>query len=140
MKRPENGVSHRRMLQSWRCPLSTGMPLLTFCGVPFSPQIRFQGICLRYRVTTELRRANCFSGSNLLFAPNPLKVPINSNVDVVEAVPVNRPTRASQIQAVVRACPALALSEAKCFWNYTTGMWPRQFEMHVTNMTATAPT
>lgn len=80
------------------------------------PTDTFQGICLRYKVTpTELRRANCFSGSNLLFAPNPLKVPINSNVDVVEAVPVNRPTRASQIQAVVRACPALALSEAKCF-------------------------
>ena len=71
---------------------------------------------MRYKITpTELRRANCFSGSNLSLAPNPLRIPINSNVGIAEAVPVNRPTREAQIQTVMRACPDLALSEAKCF-------------------------
>ena len=80
------------------------------------PTDTFQGICLRYKITpTELRRANCFSGSNLSLAPNPLKVPIHSNVGVAEAVPVNGPTRESQIQTVRRACPHLSVSEAKCF-------------------------
>jgi LysM repeat protein len=80
------------------------------------PTDTFQGICLRYKITpTELRRANFFSGSSLILAPNPLRIPNSGNVAVTEAVPVNRPTRDAQIQAVMRKCPDLARSEAKCF-------------------------
>jgi hypothetical protein len=36
----------------------------------------FQGLCLKYKITaTQLRQANCFSGTNLTLAPKILKIP-----------------------------------------------------------------
>jgi hypothetical protein len=36
----------------------------------------FQGICLKYKITaTQLRQANCFSGTSLTLAPKVLKIP-----------------------------------------------------------------
>jgi hypothetical protein len=80
------------------------------------PTDTFQGVCLRYKMTpTELRQANHFSGTNLNFAPNPLRIPKKDNGQSAIAVPVNRPTREQQISQVRRACPGLARTEAKCF-------------------------
>jgi hypothetical protein len=43
------------------------------------PSDTFQGICLKYKIgALELRRANGFSGTNLLLAPNRLKIPRKS--------------------------------------------------------------
>jgi hypothetical protein len=46
----------------------------------------FQGICLRYQISaTQLRQANCFSGTNLKLAPKILNIP-----HVVMARPMSR--------------------------------------------------
>jgi LysM repeat protein len=46
----------------------------------------FQGICLRYKISaTQLRQANCFSGTNLKLAPKILNIP-----HVVMARPMSR--------------------------------------------------
>lgn len=55
----------------------------------------FQGICLRYKISaTQLRQANCFSGTNLKLAPKILNIP-----HVVMARPM---TREDKIALVLR--------------------------------------
>mmetsp|Transcript_5201 Transcript_5201/g.14001 ORF Transcript_5201/g.14001 Transcript_5201/m.14001 type:complete len:238 (-) Transcript_5201:548-1261(-) len=88
----------------------------------------FQGICLRYKVTsTELRRANCFSGSNLKLAPVPLKIPLNSKNHHMKdnvAAPRKAITRQEAVQNLVRACGCkISGMEAKAYlelneWDY----------------------
>ena len=72
-------------------------------GGPFNiehivqPSDTFQGICLRYKITpTQLRQANGgFSGTNLLLAPNPLKIP---NVDNTNSSPVTNNSKDGKTQ------------------------------------------
>ena len=41
------------------------------------PDDTLNGLCLKYKITpTQLRRANCFSGSNLALAPARLRIPV----------------------------------------------------------------
>lgn len=87
----------------------------------------FQGICIRYKITpTELRQANGgFSGTNLLLAPNPLRIPRNKEGgEVVVATRVDNAESTPQykIQKLLKTCPDLSRSEAKCYlelndWN-----------------------
>jgi hypothetical protein len=86
----------------------------------------FAGICIKYRLTpTELRRANCFSGSNLNLAPIPLRIPIKSTAHekVVKAIQVSPlPTETIMVLQMVKACRGMSRSEAKCYldlngWN-----------------------
>eukprot|EP00934_Nitzschia_sp_Nitz4_P007967 Nitzschia sp. Nitz4//scaffold47_size129522//13411//13998//NITZ4_003535-RA/size129522-processed-gene-0.30-mRNA-1//-1//CDS//3329552752//7957//frame0 len=81
----------------------------------------FAGICLRYKVSpTELRQANGFSGTNLLLAPNPLKIPVNDK----NAQPTNDDTRTAQttmsspsnkVYQLRQLLPSLSASEARCY-------------------------
>lgn len=91
----------------------------------------FQGICLRYKVKpNELRRANKFSGTNLLLAPSVLTIPVDP------ASIANRPcvqdledSPETKIRAVLRAISNgwygdtnISPCEAKCYlelndWN-----------------------
>lgn len=97
------------------------------------PTDTFQGLCLRYKVTpTELRRANCFSGSNLLLAPNPLKIPlVHGVVQVAQEVLMDGqpPSKDDMVYKLRMQCGAdkLAKSEAKCYlelndWNYNEAL------------------
>ena len=84
----------------------------------------FAGICLKYKLTpTELRQANCFSGSNLLLAPNPLRIPkkhVTSAKPAVQIAP--KPTPNDKIDELLQKFPDLNRSEARCYldlndWN-----------------------
>jgi len=105
------------------------------------PSDTFQGLCLRYKITpTELRQSNRgFSGTNLLLAPDPLRIPLpligniairvfdvyNGNINSANDKP-------SMVKKLQKACgyglncasnSKLALSEARCYlelndWNY----------------------
>lgn len=93
------------------------------------PNDTFQGICLKYKITpTELRRHNNFSGSNLLLAPNPLRIPRTKDVDIaVEKQRHGPQTQDQKIEAVLMKCSGLARTEAKCFlelndWNLQEAM------------------
>ena len=89
----------------------------------------FQGICIRYKITpTELRQANGgFSGTNLLLAPNPLRIPRNKEGGkVVVATRVDdteiQSTPQYMIEKLLKTCPDLSRSEARCYlelndWN-----------------------
>ena len=77
----------------------------------------FAGICLKYKLTpTELRQANCFSGSNLLLAPNPLRIPKKHVTSVKPAVQIApKPTPNDKISELLQKFPDLSRSEAKCY-------------------------
>jgi hypothetical protein len=91
----------------------------------------FQGLCLRYKITsTELRQANGgFSGTNLKLAPNPLRITRNHNLVLV----VNRPAEEStalqlhqestalQLRQLKKTCPGLSNSEAKSYLELNDG-------------------
>ena len=81
------------------------------------PTDTFQGICLKYKITpTELRRQNCFSGSNLLLAPNPLRIPRTKDVAIaLEKQRHGTQTQDQKIEALLMKCSGLARTEAKCF-------------------------
>jgi hypothetical protein len=107
----------------------------------------FQGICLRYKITpTELRRANCFSGTNLSLARNPLRIPLNNAhahttgaIPTATAVPVHPydvpMSRESQIQLVMQAA-GIQRAEATCFlelndWDVTQAVTDARSDYHV---------
>jgi hypothetical protein len=95
-----------------------------------------EGICLRYNLTpTELRQANGgFTGANLGMAPNLLQIPktkdngregpppqeyTSPHVVAVSAIELPPQQKTSQL---LRSCPKLSESEAKCYlemndWN-----------------------
>ena len=97
-----------------------------------------EGICLRYNLSpTELRQANGgFMGTNLGMAPNPLQIPNEKDTGregtpppnytsprvVVVAVSAIELLPAQKILQLLRSCPKLSESEAKCYlemndWN-----------------------
>ena len=80
------------------------------------PTDTFQGICLRYKITpTELRRANCFSGTNLALAPNPIRIPTSTATAVAVPVQDESPhSRESMIQTVMKKA-TIPRKEAVCF-------------------------
>mmetsp|Transcript_12877 Transcript_12877/g.37389 ORF Transcript_12877/g.37389 Transcript_12877/m.37389 type:complete len:273 (+) Transcript_12877:125-943(+) len=87
----------------------------------------FQGICLKYRVTAiELRRANCFTGSNLHLAPNPLRIPVNAkNLSMTGKLATAKPppTKDQLVRNLARSCRGLTGTEARCYlemndWDY----------------------
>lgn len=91
----------------------------SFLEHTIQPSDTFQGICLRYKITpTDLRRANCFSGSNLVLAPNPLRIPSNDGI-VIQATEIfeNKVlSKEDQIRNLLNQCGGrLARSEAKCY-------------------------
>ena len=78
------------------------------------PTDTFQGICLRYKITpTELRRANHFSGSNLLLAPSTLLIPLNHNAASIP--PPQLETPEFKIAKVLSTVAGLSRSEAKAY-------------------------
>lgn len=86
----------------------------------------FQGICLKYKITpTELRQANGgFSGSNLLLAPNPLRIPQNHVVvKASEVTPVGLESHDSMLRKLCQACPGLSTKEAKCYLELNDWDW-----------------
>jgi hypothetical protein len=88
--------------------------LLTFYTVTHTDT--FQGLCLRYKVCpTALRRANRFSGSNLLMAPTVLVIPVESFKERPrdEAPYVISPE--TQIRAVLHGTRGLSGIEAKAY-------------------------
>jgi LysM repeat protein len=109
--------------------ISGGTIATTFLEHTVQSSDTFQGICLRYKITpTELRRANYgFSGSNLSLAPTPLRIPTSDDSHLlllVEGVAVveengsnsnNSDTTTSKVNSVLRVCPGMAKSEAKCY-------------------------
>lgn len=86
-----------------------------------SPEDTFPGICLKYRLTpTELRRANGgFSGTNLLLAPNPLRIPVDPTMDLwKKAAFVPAPARTSpshKMGQLQTKFPTMTSKEARCY-------------------------
>ena len=92
----------------------------------------------------SLRRANCFSGTNLSLARNPLRIPAthtNGAAVIPTAVPVNSHegpmSRDSQIRTVMQAA-GVQRTEAICFlelhdWNVTQAVADARSDYHVTN-------
>ena len=90
----------------------------------------FAGLCLRYKITpTELRQANggC-SGTNLLLAPNPLRIPnTKAKMQLVRATPVGQETPGQKMNRLMAMFRGMARSEAKCYlelndWNLATAI------------------
>ena len=85
----------------------------------------FAGICLKYKLTpTELRQANCFSGSNLLLAPNPLRIPKRQRTAVAKpATQIGpKPTPIEKVSQLLLKYPNMTKPEARCYlelndWN-----------------------
>ena len=80
------------------------------------PEDTFHGICLRYHIsTTELRRANCFSGSNLALAPTKLRIPVGhqQQQEDAEVTPQDTNTTAYKVQSLLIQFPAFQESEAR---------------------------
>jgi LysM repeat protein len=102
----------------------------TLCTAPYFEHIvqqtdTFEGLCIRYKITpTELRQANGFTGSNLLLAPNPLKIPnVNRimrtsaearSLTAVEDFPLAL-TSDQVVDVLLKECPDLSNSEAKAY-------------------------
>lgn len=77
------------------------------------PSDTLAGICIRYKVTaTQLRQANCFSGSNLSLAPQRLIIPTNGLT-----IPVKQDDSSPEykLRAVMAALPQLNRAEAKAY-------------------------
>lgn len=98
------------------------------------PSDTFSGICLRYGVTaTQLRRANSgFSGTNLMLAPNPLKVP-----NIRKAIPDDGcGVVEKKIKGLIAGCEgALAETEAKSYlalndWDLSKAFENAQRDLH----------
>jgi LysM repeat protein len=101
------------------------------CGTaPFFEHIvqetdTFEGLCIRYKVTpSDLRRANDFTGNNLLLAPSPLKIP-NRNivkhtdteartVGAFEDYP-HALTTDQVVRLLLKECPTLSITEANAY-------------------------
>ena len=84
------------------------------------PDDTMQGICLRYGITaTQLRQANGgFSGTNLLLAPQVLRIPTTK---ATTTIAIDPNSKESQIRAIRRAVPALSWKEAACYWDLNDG-------------------
>lgn len=77
------------------------------------PTDTLAGICIRYKVTaTQLRQANCFSGSNLSLAPPKLIVPING---FTSALKQDASSPEYKLHALIVAVPQLSRTEAKAY-------------------------
>jgi hypothetical protein len=99
------------------------------------PQDTFHGICLFYKISpTDLRRANCFSGSSLLLAPRTLRIPIlrrdasSANDDGHHNPSSRQPppqqdtsTTAYKVQALRHRFPAVQAPEAQAFLESNDG-------------------
>ena len=120
---------------------------LDYAQHKIQPSDTFQGICLRYKITsTELRRANCFSGTNLSLAPNPLRIPVthtHNTIAIPTAIPVTSHDgpmcRESQIQTVIRAA-GVQRTEAICFlelhdWDLNQAVADARSDYHIPNNT-----
>jgi hypothetical protein len=102
------------------------------------PQDTFHGICLFYKISpTDLRRANCFSGSSLLLAPRTLRIPIRlrdassvndgnhtsscSSRQQQQPPQQDTSTTAYKVQALRHRFPAVQAPEAQAFLESNDG-------------------
>lgn len=77
------------------------------------PSDTLAGICIRYKVTaTQLRQANCFSGSNLSLAPQRLIIPTNGFKVLSKQ---DDSSHEYKIHAVMATLPQLNRTEAKAY-------------------------
>lgn len=81
-----------------------------------------QGICLKYKVSaTQLRQANCFSGTNLKLAPKVLKIP-NSNRTIAPTTNIIQSEHENKIAQVYVKHKSLSRKEVRAYlemndWN-----------------------
>ncbi|KAI2514190.1 hypothetical protein MHU86_83 [Fragilaria crotonensis] len=138
-------VEHRPNVAAVEAIVLDGDAPLDYTEHKIEPSDTFQGICLRYKITpTELRRANCFSGTNLSLARNPLRIPLNHahttgappTATAVLVNPYDVPmSRESQIQTVMQAA-GIQRAEATCFlelhdWDVTQAVADARSDYHV---------
>jgi UBA-like domain len=85
----------------------------------------FAGICLKYKITaTQLRQANCFSGTNLTLAPKVLKIPhtVVAQAAKPQELSLLHSAKENQIATVLRQSKGLGRKEVRAYlemndWN-----------------------